>query len=108
MLPAEGRVTANANPVAMAASTAFPPAAKTSAPALLACTVPETTIPWGARTSSVVSEERAVVERPVIGRPVIDGALIGIGAVVEPAGPFVPNKSAPNVDNAMRYRWWIM
>ena len=37
MLPAAGCVTASANPVAIAASTALPPARSTSAPAREAC-----------------------------------------------------------------------
>ena len=45
MLPATGCVTASANPVAMAASTALPPARSTAAPARLACGYADTTIP---------------------------------------------------------------
>jgi hypothetical protein len=47
-LPAAGYVTASANPVAIAASTALPPAASTSRPAALAMLLAETTMPCGA------------------------------------------------------------
>jgi hypothetical protein len=44
-LPALGKVTANANATAIAASTALPPAASTSAPTLAACGSGATTTP---------------------------------------------------------------
>ena len=53
IFPFDGLVTASAKPVAIAASTAFPPALSTSAPASLAILVAETTIPWEARTAEV-------------------------------------------------------
>ncbi len=49
MLPAEGCVTASANPVAMAASTALPPARSTARPTWLARRSTDTTIPFGDR-----------------------------------------------------------
>ena len=54
-MPAAGCVTASSKPVAIAASTAFPPAARTSAPALLAARFSDTTIPFGARTGPALS-----------------------------------------------------
>ena len=52
MLPATGKTTARANPVATAASTAFPPARSTSMPASEAASCAETTMPRSARTGS--------------------------------------------------------
>src|SRR5690606_35643826 len=47
-----GYVTASAKPVAIAASTAFPPWRRTSAPIRLAISLAEATIPRGARTTA--------------------------------------------------------
>src|SRR5580700_303396 len=48
--PAEGWVTANAKPTAIAASTALPPACSTATPASVACVSRVTTIAWRACT----------------------------------------------------------
>ena len=55
MLPAVGYVTASANPVATAASTALPPFASTSRPTSLAMLLAETTIPRGAVSTRVAA-----------------------------------------------------
>src|SRR5690606_13422804 len=52
MFPACGYVTASAKPVAIAASTAFPPWRRTSAPIRPAVPLAEATIPRGARTTA--------------------------------------------------------
>ena len=48
IFPAEGCTTARAKPVAMAASTAFPPARSTSAPTRLAMALTDATMPLAA------------------------------------------------------------
>src|SRR5690348_4675735 len=55
MFPAAGYVTASANPVAIAASTAFPPFASTSRPTSLAMLLADTTIPCGAVSTRVAA-----------------------------------------------------
>src|SRR6516165_2955870 len=55
IFPADGRVTASANAVATAASTAVPPPRRTSAPTRLASGESLTTAPCGAVTSGAVS-----------------------------------------------------
>src|SRR5690606_14534596 len=53
MFPAVGCVTARAKPVAIAASTALPPASRIRAPTSLASVFADTTIPCRARTTLV-------------------------------------------------------
>src|SRR5213592_3273740 len=65
MLPAEGWVTASANAVATAASTAFPPSHRTSTPTWEATKFWEATIPLRARAGTeVAAAEPAVARTP--------------------------------------------
>src|SRR5439155_3334938 len=63
MLPAEGWVTASANAVATAASTAFPPSHRTSTPTWEATKFWEATIPLRARVGTVEAVARAAAAR---------------------------------------------
>src|SRR6187551_2750990 len=57
ILPAAGYVTANANPVAIAASTALPPDASTCAPASLAIALADTTMPFDMSLPRVATDD---------------------------------------------------
>src|SRR5205809_3734539 len=63
MLPAEGWVTASANAVATAASTAFPPSHRTSTPTWEATKFWEATIPLRARAGTEVAVAEPAVAR---------------------------------------------
>src|SRR5438128_1202531 len=66
MLPAEGFVTASANAVATAASTALPPSHSTSTPTWGATKFWEATIPLRARVGAVEAVARAAAARTVV------------------------------------------
>src|SRR5712691_11589464 len=106
MLPAEGCVTASANAVATAASTALPPSHNTSTPTWDATKFWEATIPLRARVGTVAAAARPAAARTlvtvkarsfmVVPEAIRRGALrsrcapVEVRSVRQPAHPLIP------------------
>src|SRR6478736_5314122 len=82
IFPAKGYVTANAKPVATAASTALPPCSMMSRPTRLAIESLLTTIAWLAKVAGAPAWKRQVLGKWAGTRPALADSLVGV-AVVE-------------------------